>query len=73
MASCPLKLVLRFLFLVGMFFLISAYVYLIFAGNNVPWWVYGAVVLLILVGAYSTITKVRRRISEPNGVMEVKR
>ncbi len=57
----------------AIFFFISAYLYLMFAGKNVPWWVYGAVVLLILVGAYSTITKVRRRISEPNGVMEVKR
>jgi len=57
----------------AMFFFISAYLYLMFAGKNVSWWVYGAVVLLILVGAYSTITKVRRRISEPNGAMEVKR
>jgi len=57
----------------AMFFFISAYLYLMFAGKNVSWWVYGAVVLLILVGAYSTITKVRRRISEPNGAKEVKR
>ena len=57
----------------AMFFFISAYIYLMFAGNNVPWWVYGVVVLLILVGAYSTIKKVRRRIREPNEVKEVKR
>lgn len=56
----------------AMFFFISAYIYLIFAGKNVPWWVYGVVVLLILVGAYSTIKKVQRRISEPNEVKEVK-
>ena len=43
-----------------------------FAGKNVPWWVYGVVVLLILVGAYSTIKKVRRRISEPSEIKEVK-
>ncbi len=46
----------------ALFFFISAYIYLIFAGKNVPLWVYGAVVLLILFGAYSTIKKVRRKI-----------
>ncbi|MDQ3180402.1 MAG: hypothetical protein M3Q33_07775 [Acidobacteriota bacterium] len=44
------------------FFFISAYIYLIFAGKNVPFWVYGAVVLLIVFGAYSTLKKVRRKI-----------
>jgi O-antigen/teichoic acid export membrane protein len=47
-----------------MFFFISAYIYLIFAGKNVPWWIYGIVVLLIIVGAYSTYKKVRRQTSE---------
>ncbi len=56
----------------AMFFFISAYIYLMFAGKNVPWWVYGVVVLLILVGVYSTIKKVRRRVSEPNEIKEVK-
>ena len=50
--------------LAAMFFFISAYIYLIFAGKNVPLWVYGAVVLLIVVGAYSTIQKVRKKIKE---------
>ncbi|MGH9946839.1 MAG: hypothetical protein ACRD6X_06555 [Pyrinomonadaceae bacterium] len=48
----------------AMFFFISAYIYLIFAGKNVPWWVYGFVVALIVIGAYSTIKKVRRQIVE---------
>ncbi len=48
----------------AMFFFISAYIYLIFAGKNVPVWVYGAVVLLIIIGAYSTVKKVRKQISE---------
>lgn len=48
----------------AMFFFISAYIYLIFAGQNVPWWVYGVVVLLIVIGAYSTIKKVRKQICE---------
>ena len=56
----------------AMFFFISAYIYLMFAEKNVPWWFYGVVVLLILVGAYSTIKKVRRRISEPNEIKKVK-
>lgn len=48
----------------AMFFFISAYIYLIFAGKNVPWWVYGVVVLLVIIGAYSTVKKVRKQISE---------
>jgi O-antigen/teichoic acid export membrane protein len=51
--------------LAAMFFFVSAYIYLIFAGKNVPWWVYAAVALLIVVGVYSTIKKVRRQINEP--------
>ncbi len=46
------------------FFFISAYIYLIFAGKNVPVWVYVVLILLIIFGAYSTIKKVRRQISE---------
>lgn len=48
----------------ALFFFISAYIYLMFAGKNVPVWVYGIVVLLILVGAYSTVTKIRRQMRE---------
>ncbi len=46
----------------ALFFFISAYIYLIFAGRNVPLWVYAAIVLLIIFGAYSTIKKVRKKI-----------
>ncbi|MGI8811989.1 MAG: hypothetical protein ACR2IH_05610 [Pyrinomonadaceae bacterium] len=52
--------------LAAMFFFISAYIYLIFAGKNVPWWVYGAVMVLIAIGGYSTIAKIRSRIAEPD-------
>ena len=48
----------------AMFFFISAYIYLIFAGKNVPFWVYGAVILMILFGAYSTLKKIRKLIKE---------
>ena len=50
--------------LAATFFFISAYIYLIFAGKNVPVWVYAVVVLLIIFGAYSTLKKVRRQIKE---------
>lgn len=48
----------------AMFFFISAYIYLIFAGKHVPFWVYGAVVAMILFGAYSTFKKIRKQIKE---------
>ncbi|MDX1673027.1 MAG: hypothetical protein R3211_11855 [Balneolaceae bacterium] len=44
------------------FFFISAYLYLIIAGQNVPWWVYGIVVLMILYGGYSTFRKIKKRV-----------
>lgn len=49
------------------FFFISAYLYLIIAGKNVPWWVYGVVVMLVVGGAYSTIQKIRKRVDDTEG------
>lgn len=49
----------------ALFFFISAYLYLIIAGQNVPFWVYGVVVVMVLYGAYSTIQKVKQKIKEP--------
>ena len=43
------------------FFFISAYIYLIVVGHNVPWWVYGIVILMVIYGAYSTIKSVRQK------------
>ncbi len=48
----------------ALFFFISAYIYLIFAGKNVPFWVYGIVILLVAFGAYSTVKKVRARVKD---------
>lgn len=48
-------------------FFISAYLYLIIAGKNVPWWVYGVVVLLLAGGAYSTVQKIRKRVDDSDG------
>ena len=48
------------------FCFISAYLYLVIAGHNVPWWVYLVVLALIIFGAISTIRKVRKKIKEPS-------
>lgn len=42
---------------------ISAYVYLMIVGKNVPWWVYGIVILMVVYGAWSTFRSVRRKIN----------
>jgi len=43
---------------------VSAYAYLIVAGQNVPAWVYGFVALLVAYGAWSTARSVRKTIAE---------
>ena len=50
------------------FFFISAYLYLIIAGQNIPAWVYGFIVLLVAGGVYSTLNKIRDRVAavDPN-------
>lgn len=50
-------------------FFVSAYLYLIIAGRNVPIWVYGFVVLMLAYGAWSTYAKVKKQIdpSQKNG------
>lgn len=49
------------------FFFISAYLYLIIAGKNVPIWVYVLVVLMVLYGAYTTFQKVRLKMKDEAG------
>ncbi len=44
------------------FFFVSAYLYLIVVGRNIPMWVYIFVVLMVTYGAYSTWKKVRRKV-----------
>jgi len=46
------------LLLTGLFF-ISAYLYLIIAGKNIPVWVYIFIGVMILYGVYSTVKKIR--------------
>lgn len=44
---------------------VSAYVYLLIVGQNVPWWVYAILVAMVIYGAYSTVKKVKKKINEP--------
>ncbi len=46
------------LLLTGLFF-ISAYLYLIIAGKNIPLWVYIFIGVMIVYGIYSTVIKLR--------------
>lgn len=48
------------------FFFCSAYIYLLVVGQNIPWWVYGLLALMVVLGAASTVQKVRRRAEEPD-------
>ncbi|MDQ6761540.1 MAG: hypothetical protein M3015_02805 [Bacteroidota bacterium] len=43
------------------FFFISAYLYLIIAGKNIPVWVYIFIALLVLFGIYSTVKKIKSK------------
>jgi ABC-type Co2+ transport system permease subunit len=52
----------------ALFFFVSAYIYLIVAGENVPFWVYGIIVLMIIYGGYSTIRKIRKAVQEEDSV-----
>ena len=51
------------------FFFISAYLYLIIVGENIPAWVYGFIAVLVLFGVYSTVKKVRQQAAEPPGAL----
>ncbi len=43
------------------FFFISAYLYLIIAGKNIPVWVYLFIGLMVVYGIYSTIKKIKEK------------
>ncbi len=47
------------LLLTGLFF-ISAYLYLIVVGKNIPVWVYVFIAAMIIYGIYSTIQKIKK-------------
>ncbi len=50
------------------FFFVSAYLYLLVAGRNIPAWVYGFIALMMAYGVYSTIKKIRTQATKPNAV-----
>ena len=50
------------------FFFVSAYLYLMIAGQNVPWWVYGVVVAMLVYGAWSTYQNVQKRIKKESEI-----
>lgn len=41
------------------FLAMSAYIYLLFAGENLAWWVYALIAVLVLYSIYSLIQKIR--------------
>ncbi len=43
------------------FFFVSAYLYLLVAGHNIPLWVYGFLAVMIAYGIYATVRKIRRQ------------
>ncbi|MDZ4808509.1 MAG: hypothetical protein SGI96_09575 [Bacteroidota bacterium] len=43
------------------FFFISAYLYLIIAGKNIPVWTYVFIGLMVVYGIYSTIKKIKKK------------
>lgn len=45
-------------------FFISAYIYLIIEGENVPWWVYAIMVIMVTYGALVTYRKVHKKIKK---------
>ncbi len=44
------------------FFFVSAYLYLIIAGRNIPFWVYIVIAALVLYGSYSTVQKIKKKV-----------
>ena len=49
----------------GLFF-ISAYLYLIIVGQNIPFWVYIFIGIMIVYGFYSTIAKIKSKLKQKN-------
>jgi len=50
--------------LLASLFFVSAYLYLLIAGENVPFWVYAVVILMLLYGGWSTFYKIKLRVKD---------
>ncbi|MEP6464827.1 MAG: hypothetical protein ABJB05_00915 [Parafilimonas sp.] len=46
------------------FFFVSAYLYLIIAGRNIPVWVYIFIAALVIYGVTSTLKKIKKQTTE---------
>ncbi|MEJ2009791.1 MAG: hypothetical protein P8Z30_16830 [Acidobacteriota bacterium] len=47
--------------LAASFFFISAYLYLLIVGRNIPAWVYIVIIAMVAFGIYSTVRKIRAK------------
>jgi hypothetical protein len=52
------------LFLVAV---VVPYVYVLFWGHNLPWYIYGAMALLVAQGVWTLVKKMRKRSAPPDG------
>ncbi len=48
------------------FCFVSAYLYLLAVGRNIPVWVYGVIAALVVGGAWSAVRKIRSRAAAPD-------
>ena len=46
------------------FFFISAYLYLIVVGRNIPLWVYAFILVMVIYGVVSTYKKIKTKVAE---------
>ncbi|QLC23272.1 ceramidase [Parasphingopyxis sp. CP4] len=57
---------ITFQLIIAGFLAMSAYIYLIFAGQNLAWWVYAIIALLVIYSIWSLIKKAREPAPEPS-------
>ena len=43
-----------------LFSTIAPFIYVIFSGRNIPWWVYGVISIIFLQSVYSLVMRIRR-------------
>ena len=46
------------------FWTISPYLYLFIEGENIPWWVYASIVLLLAYGGYTSYHNIRAKLKQ---------
>ncbi len=53
--------------LAASFFFVSAYLYLLLVGHDIPAWVYVFLAAMVAYGAFSTVQKIRKQTAERGG------